>query len=265
MNRLRSGLSFFAMVLLLGACTGSLSKGQLTKLLEENPDILVNAIKKNPAQIADAMMFAQMEQRKSQQANQAKAMEEEREKFFKDPMKPYLGPEQAFRGSKDAKITVVEYTDFECPFCSRGASTMAEIKKKYPDQVRVTVKHLPLPFHPQAMISAQYYEAIRMQNPESALDFHDKVFAGQEKLRSDGEKFLKSVAAGYKGKVNMDKLAKDVKSDTVMKKIKADMDEAGKFEFRGTPAFLVNGVPIRGALPPEEFSKVIDRQLAGKG
>lgn len=264
MNFLRNGLSLFLVTVLLGACTGSLSKAQLTKLLEDNPDILVSAIKKNPGAISDALQFAQMEARKGQAAEQAKRMEEEREKFFKDPLKPYLGPEQAFRGPKEAKVTVVEYTDFECPFCSRGANTMAEIKKKYPDNVRVTVKHLPLPFHPQAMISAQYYEAIRMQNAESAWDFHDKVFAGQDKLRADGEKFLKSIAGTYKGKVDMAKLAKDVKSDTVVKKIKADMEEANKFEFRGTPAFLVNGVPIRGALPPEEFSKVIDRHL-GKG
>src|SRR5262249_34970741 len=161
---------------------------------------------------------------KGQAAEQAKRMEEEREKFFKDPLKPYLGPDQAFRGPKEAKITVVEYTDFECPFCSRGASTMAELKKKYSDKVRVTVKHLPLPFHPQAMISAQYFEAIRMQNAESAWDFHDKVFAGQDKLRADGEKFLKSIASGYKGKVDMARLAKDVKSDAVIKKIKADME-----------------------------------------
>ncbi len=264
MKTLRNGLSFLVCLALLSACTGSMSKGQLTKLLEENPDILTNAIKKNPGPISEAMAFAQMEQRRTQAADQAKKMEQEREKYFKDPLKPYLGPEQAYRGAKDAPITVVEYTDFECPFCSRGANTMAEIKNKYPDKVRVTVKHLPLPFHGQAMISAQYYEAIRIQSPESALDFHDKLFASQDKLRADGEKHLKALAGAYKGKVDMAKLAKDIKSDAVAKKIKADVEEANKFEFRGTPAFLVNGVPIRGALPAEEFAKVIDRQL-GKG
>lgn len=254
---------FWALVasICLSACTGSLTKAQLQKLLEDNPEILTSAIKKNPGQFMDALMAAQSEQRRNQAAQQAKQMEEEREKYFKEPLKPNLGPDQAFRGPKDAKITVVEYTDFECPFCARGSSTMSEIKTKYSDKVRVTVKHLPLPFHPQAMISAQYFEAIRMQNPEVAFEFHDKLFSTQDKLRSDGEKYLKTLAAGFKGKINMDKLAKDVKSEGVMKKIKADMEEANKFEFRGTPAFLVNGVPIRGALPPEEFSKVIDRHL----
>jgi protein-disulfide isomerase len=261
---LRSLLSLFLGTAILVGCSGSLSKAQLTKLLEDNPDILASAIKKNPTQFMDAIVFAQQEARKGQAADQAKKMEEEREKFFKDPLKPYIGPEQAFRGAKEAKVTVIEYTDFECPFCARGSDTMAAIKQKYPDNVRVTVKHLPLPFHAKAMISAQYYEALRMQNPEAAWEFHDALFASQDKLRADGEKHLKTLAGGLKTKVNMAKLATDVKSDAVKKKIQSDMDEANKFEFRGTPAFLVNGVPIRGALPPEEFSKVIDRHL-GKG
>src|SRR5690606_11223853 len=93
-----------------------------------------------------------------------------------------------------APVTIVEYTDFECPYCARGAQTMKELEKKYGEKVRLTVKHLPLPFHRRAMISAQYFEAIALQDKQKAWKFKEAVFENQDGLKSGGEFFLEETA-----------------------------------------------------------------------
>ncbi len=203
-----------------------------------------------------------LEQFKAQQELERRrqiAMEEERETYFKNPLKPDLSGEQSFRGPANAKVTIVEYTDFQCPYCSNGARTMKELMDKYGNKLRVTVKHLPLEFHPHAMIAAQYFEAIALQSKEKAMKFHDAVFEGQTKLTAEGESFLKQEAQKVGAK--MDQVQKDLASPKVKDKIAKDMAEATKFDFRGTPSFIVNGVPLKGAYPAAEFSRVIDRHL----
>jgi protein-disulfide isomerase len=238
-----------------------MQESQIAKALENNPNILANAIRKNPTIIGDAISFAQMEARKEQAKKGEEFARKAQEEYFKNPLKPDLGKEQAFRGNENAKVTIIEYTDFQCPYCSRGAGIMKELKDKYKDQLRVTVKHLPLPFHKNAMIAAQYFEAIRIQNPDAAWKMHDIMFEKQDQLTSNGETFLKAEAK--KLGVKIPKLEADLK--TVSKKIEKDMEEAKSFNFSGTPSFLVNGVPVRGAVPADEFSKVIDRHLGNKG
>ena len=105
------------------------------------------------------------------------------------------------------------------------------------------------------MIASQYYEAIRIQNAEKAWQFHDAIYKDQRRLQN-GEKFLKEIAS--KLKVDMKKLAKDVNSEEVTKRIEADMAEASKFGFQGTPGFLLNGIPVKGAYPTAHFDSLIE-------
>ncbi len=246
-------------VLLLGAlvfaasCTTS--KEDLKKILKENPDIVTDSIKANPAKFIEALNEAV----KSAQEGEGKRREEDEKKqlenSFNNPMQAELRSDENFRGNKDAPITLIEYSDFECPFCSRGFATVMELMKKYEGKIRFAYKHLPLSFHPQAMPAAQYYEAIRLQSPEKAWQFHDAIYKNQRKLQN-GEAFLKAEAKALG--VDMNKLAKDVKSEAVQSRIDADMAEAGKFGFQGTPGFLLNGVPVKGAYPAAHFDGIID-------
>jgi protein-disulfide isomerase len=130
-----------------------------------------------------------------------------------------------------------------------------ELMAKYKGKIRFAYKHLPLSFHPQAMPAAQYYEAILLQSPEKAWEFHDEIYKNQRKLQN-GEAFFKELAK--KLKVDMVKLAKDVKSEAVQKHIDADIAEAGKFGFQGTPGFLLNGIPVKGAYPASHFDGLIE-------
>ena len=202
---------------------------------------------------------------KKAQEGMAKKREEEEMKSLEDsfnkPLEAKIREDELFRGEKAAPITLIEYSDFECPFCSRGFSTVMELLEKYKGKIRFVYKHLPLSFHPQAMISSQYYEAIRLQSAEKAVEFHDRIYKDQRKLQN-GENFLKAIAKDLK--VDMNKLAKDVKSDAVKKRIDEDMEEASKFGFQGTPGFLINGVPVKGAYPAAKFEEIIEK-LKEKG
>lgn len=242
------------MVLALVVATACTSKDDLKKMMKENPEIITEAIEANPEKFIDALnnavKVAQEGQGKKREEDEKKALEES----FNNPLQAEIRSDESFRGNPSAPITLIEYSDFECPFCSRGYATVMELMKKYEGKIRFAYKHLPLSFHPQAMPASQYYEAIRLQSPEKAWKFHDAIYGNQRALQN-GEKFLKEEAK--KVGADMAKLAKDVKSEAVQKRIDADMAEAAKFGFQGTPGFLLNGVPVKGAYPTQHFDDLI--------
>lgn len=239
--------------------SGCMGKDSLKKTLKENPDILVEAIEENPAKIMEALNNAVRKAQQQQFEDREKGLVKEREEEFKNPKAAAIDESRVW-GNKSAKVTIVEYSDFECPYCKRGYATVEEIHKKYGDKVRVIFKHLPLDFHPMAMPAAQYFEAIRLQGADKAKKFHDYVFENQQNLGTKKDKFLEEAAK--KAGADMAQLKKDLSSEAVKKQIEADMEEARKFGFNGTPGYLINGVSIRGAYPAEEFSKIIDQHLA---
>jgi protein-disulfide isomerase len=246
------------MALILGACT---SKDELKKLLKENPDIVTEAIEANPDKFIDALNNAV---KKSQEVMAKRRDEEEGkalEESFDKPLVPEIRSDEMIRGTKGAPLVLVEYSDFECPFCARGYNTVVELLEKYKGKIQFIYKHLPLSFHPQAMIASQYYEAIRLQSEEKAAEFHDRIYKDQRKLQG-GEAFLKALAKEVKA--DLGRLAKDVKSEAVKKRIEQDIAEAGKYGFQGTPGFLLNGIPVKGAYPTSHFVDLVEK-LKAKG
>lgn len=250
-------LCFAVITLGLASCA---SESQIKAVLEKNPDLLFSAIEKNPEKFMDVVQkAAQVAQRKGQE--DAEKEEKARvENELANPLKPEWANDRAIKGPADAPITIVEYSDFQCPYCSKGYQVLEQVLKAYPGKIRFMFKHLPLPMHPLAMPASMRFEAIALQDPAKAYKFHDEIFLNQRKLNSDGEKFLDSIAA----KVGADvaKMKKDMKSDKVKARIDADMAEAEKFGISGTPGFIVQGVSIRGAYPAETFKQIIDKKLA---
>lgn len=251
------------MMLLLAsiASCAKISKDDLKKMIKENPEIITDSIEANPSAFIEslnkAVKNAQADQAKKQEDEEAKKLEES----YNNPLVAKLRSDELFRGEKEAPITLVEYSDFECPFCSRGFATVMEVMEKYKGKIRFVYKHLPLSFHPHAMPAAKYYEAMRLQSGDLAIKFHDEIYKNQKELQS-GEGFLKAVAK--KLGANMDKLAKDVASKEVENRIAEDMKEAGEFGFQGTPGFLLNGVPVRGAYPLNHFEGIVN-ELVKRG
>lgn len=234
---------------------------KIEKAIEDNPEIIFKAIEKNPEKFVQTFQLAVQMAKKNMAQNQLKREQEEIERAIESPYTPSITKNDIIRGNKDAPITIVEYSDFECGFCAKSYPTVQNLMKKYNNKIRFVYKHLPLSFHPNAMITSQYYEAIALQNKEKAHEFHDLIFKNQRKLKQ-GEKFLSQTAS--KLGVDIVRLKKDLASAPIQEKIDRDIAEAKSFNMQGTPGFLVNGVPIRGAYPAEHFEKIISK-LQEKG
>ena len=254
MNKLTLSLAVISSAFLMSCTTDKDLKDQITKALREDPKILTEAIEKHPAEFMTALQNAAKNAQESIGKQRELDEKKQLEESFNRPLVAEIRSDEAIRGPKDAVITLVEYSDFECPFCTRGNETVNALMKKYVGKIRFVYKHLPLSFHEQAMISAQYFEAIRMQSNDKAFLFHDEIFKNQAKLKN-GTAFLDSAAK--KVGADMNKLKKDLHSDAVKKRIAADVEEAGKFGMQGTPGFLINGVPVRGAYPADYFISLI--------
>lgn len=245
----------------LAACAPSAP--QLKKIMEENPDILYGVIQKDPKKFLDVVNEAAQKARAGEESKFAEDEAKAREEEFKNPKTPVLAEDRAYAGDKSAKITIVEYSDFQCPYCSRGHATMKEVLAAYPGKVRVLFKDFPIErIHPLARPASEMYEAIALQDVAKAVAFKDQVFENQDQLNKDGQKFIEATAK--KVGANVAKAKTDAKGEVVQKRLADDKAEAEKYGFSGTPGYLVNGVSLKGAYPIEEFKKVIDRQLAGK-
>ena len=191
----------------------------------------------------------QEEQRKAQE----KAEEQELEDQFKNPVKIEVG-NSPVTGAKDAKVTIIEFSDFQCPFCKRGKDTMEQILKAYPNDVRVVFKHMPLSFHKMAKPCALATIAAGKQG--KFWEMHNEFFDNQGSL---SDEFI--VATAKKLGLNIDKFNADRGSKAAEEQLNADIALAGKNGISGTPGVFVNGVAVKGAYPFDHFKKIIDRWL----
>jgi protein-disulfide isomerase len=159
------------------------------------------------------------------------------------------------RGPADARVTIVGFLDFECPFCQQGAAVLDQVLAAYPKDVKAAFVHLPLAFHPEALPAARAAVAAGRQG--KFWPMHDHLFAHQAELGANWY----PVAARELG-LDVERFAKDFADPAVEAEIKAGAALAAAHQLDATPAFLVNGVPVRGAQPLDHFRKLIDRQLA---
>ncbi|KFE66266.1 DsbA family protein [Hyalangium minutum] len=160
---------------------------------------------------------------------------------------PSLGP-------ADAKVTVEVWSDFQCPFCARGATTAKELRAKYGDQVRLVFRHQPLPMHGQARLAAAASMAAHEQG--RFWEFHDALFANQRALDRAS---LEALAA--KLNLDMERFKRSLDSSTWSNYVDTEVAEAQRRGVRGTPTFFVNGQPITGAQPLQVFTQAIDAEL----
>lgn len=229
------------------------------KEVEAHPQVLLDFIKEHRKDVFEIVSQAAQEENERRRKEEEEQEKKDFDESFKNPKKPALPDVSRMRGNKDAKYTLVEYSDFQCPYCGRGYQTVEALRKKYGSDLRFVFKDLPLPMHPQAMPAAKYYEAAALQSPEKAWAFHDKLFQNQQQLSPE---FLKKTAKELG--LDVKKLEEDAASQKVTDKINADMDEAHSYGFSGTPGFLLNGIPVRGAYPTDYFDMIIQR-LNGPG
>ncbi len=161
-------------------------------------------------------------------------------------------------GKRDAPVTMVIFSDYQCPYCSRVEKSFDQVKTEYgPDKVRIVWKDRPLSFHPNAKPAAEAGQGVlALKGNDAFWKFHKVAFENQKDLsRESYEKWAQ--AAG----VNIAAFKKGLDAHTWQAKVEADDGLANKISAGGTPATFVNGIKIGGAVPYENFKKVIDEQL----
>ena len=159
-------------------------------------------------------------------------------------------------GKPDAPVTIVEFSDFQCPYCARGSKTLNTLKKKYGDRLRLVFKQTPLPMHKHAAKAAEASLCAEEQKEEYFWKLADQMFEHQNDL---GDAALKKYAAA----VGLDaaKFEQCLSSGRMTKRVQQDFAEAATLGIHSTPAYFVNGRLVSGSQPLEVFVKVIDREL----
>ena len=176
------------------------------------------------------------------------------------------------RGNPNAKVTLVNYDDLECPFCSRMHSTlMQEILPQYGDRIKIVYKDFPLPMHPWAEHSANDANCLAAENGAAFWDYADYVHANQRAI-GNGQDMTKSTAEldrialdlGKKYNADMPRLQACLKSqpDKTLKASKAEGESLG---LNATPTMYINGQKLEGAVDADEVRAVIDAQLRAAG
>lgn len=161
------------------------------------------------------------------------------------------------KGNPKAPVTIIEFSDYECPFCKRVEPSVAEVLKVYgPDKVRLVYRNFPLPFHSNARPAAEAAGCAAEQG--KFWEYHEKLMAATD-LSAESLKTMAG-AVGVDQKKFDECVANQKYKDAVDKDI-ADGEEAG---VNGTPAFFINGRMLDGAQPFEKFKTLIDEELAAK-
>ncbi len=169
-------------------------------------------------------------------------------------------------GNKDAKVTIVEFSDFQCPFCKQlFDEALPQIKKEYIDtgKAKLAYRHYPLTsIHPNAQKAAEASECANAQ--DKFWEYHDILFTNQADWESlsASEALNKFVEYANTIGINGETLRECVSSDSMAKRVQADIDDGSKVGVDGTPASFVNGMLISGAVPFSEFKTQIDAALA---
>lgn len=160
------------------------------------------------------------------------------------------------RGAKATKVTMVEFSDFQCPFCKRAEPTVRQLIDKYGKDLALVWMNQPLPFHEHAMDAATAFQAAALQSPEKAWALHDKMYENNTALaRADIEKY-----AGEVG-LNVARLKKDWDDPKIKAQVADDQKIAGQVGANGTPTFYINGHELVGAQDASAFEKIIDEEL----
>jgi protein-disulfide isomerase len=161
------------------------------------------------------------------------------------------------RGAADAPVTIVEFSDFECPFCKQAHPTLKQLLERYPGKVRLAYRDFPLDsIHPQARRAA---EAARCAQDQGKFwEYHDVLFTQSPQLALEDLR-------RYAGQVGLDVTKFDgcLSAGVHKATVQRDLDEGNRLGITGTPAFFINGRTLSGAQPLDAFTRLIDQELAG--
>ncbi len=188
-------------------------------------------------------------------AKAAEVNDQPQEEMQLNPVEPIKDGEYVY-GNKNANIQIIEYTDFECPFCSRHYETMKQIEEEYKDDVAIVVRHFPLSFHPEAQKAAEAVECAGEQG--KFWEMYTVAF----EANLAGNMGVDTWKAGAKKMgLNTSKFNSCLDDGKYAQKVADDQASGADAGVTGTPATFINGELISGALPVENFEQIIDSLL----
>jgi len=248
---------------LLSGCTPKpeMIQDEALKVIQAHPEIIreqvLKTIRENPEIVMDVLKGKNIEVLQIVEKGSRDLAEKKREERLKldlaNPKKPKIDLTRPFIGDPNAPVTIVEYSDFQCFYCGKAARIVQDLVVKYPKKIRVFFKHMP--FHEMSAIEARYFEAIARQSAEKAWKFHDIAFDRREGILKEKDSALQEIANHLS--VDEARLKKNLESKEMADMIGEDLKEGRLFGFDSTPSFLINGVSVIGAVPFEEFERVI--------
>jgi protein-disulfide isomerase len=178
-------------------------------------------------------------------------------KVLLDPVRTEVAATGPAQGPENAPITIVEFSDFECPYCARINPTLEQVKAKYGDQVRLVFRQFPLSIHRSAQKAAE--ASLCAHDQGKFWELHDAMFQNQQELGTDQLK-AKAAQLGLEAAAFDECLDSGKHADAVQ----ADMKAGSEAGVTGTPAMFLNGRMISGAVPLERITEVIDDELRRK-
>ncbi len=165
--------------------------------------------------------------------------------------------DDAAKGPDKAPVTIVEFSDYQCPYCSRAEATVQDVVKKYGDKIRLVYRDYPLSFHQNAQVAAEASECAKDQG--KFWEMHGAMFANQAKLAAAD---LIETAGGLG--LDKDKFKACLDSGKKKAEVQKDFQDGQKYGVSGTPTFFVNGIKLVGARDVASFSEIIDQELLRK-
>jgi protein-disulfide isomerase len=165
--------------------------------------------------------------------------------------------DDASKGPAKAPITIVEFSDYQCQYCSRAEETVQKVLEKYGDKIRLVYRDYPLSFHQNAQGASEAAECAEDQG--KFWDMHQAMFKNQQKLAAAD---LVETAAGLG--LDKDKFKGCLDSGKHREEVQKDFQDGARYGVTGTPTFFINGIMMVGARPIESFSEIIDAELARK-
>lgn len=160
-------------------------------------------------------------------------------------------------GNADAKVTLIEYSDFECPFCGRHYQTMKQLKQEYPNDIRVVYRHFPLQFHQEAQKAAEASECAADQG--KFWEMYDKIF--EANLAEDMSVSKWKTAAADLG-LDTEQFNNCLDSGEKASQVAEDLSEGSGAGVQGTPGTFINGELVEGALPYDSFKQIVEAELS---
>jgi protein-disulfide isomerase len=213
---------------------------------------VLDVIRKHPAAVLEALQAHQLEQQLAAQKAEEAALAARLAQL--DLATVATG--SPTRGAADGKLLLIEFSDFQCPFCARAQPTLDELMRKHGKDVMLVFKHLPIAqIHPEAVPAARAAWAAQQQG--RFWEYHDLLFGAQEGLTADSyAAFARTL------KLDLARFERDRTSEAAGAAVERDMALANQLGIEGTPFFLVNREPVSGAVPLEQFEAAIAKARA---